>query len=70
MTTQTVHFDNFDVELSQPLDDRQNVVLITTSDGRRSVIGDGPYLSSVLVMPLADVPNASCPGSLRAYETQ
>ena len=44
MTTQTVYFDNFDVELSQPLDDRQNVVLITTSDGRRSVIGDGQDL--------------------------
>ena len=44
MMTQTVHFDNFDVELSQPLDDRQNVILITTSDGRRSVIGDGQDL--------------------------
>ncbi len=47
MTTQTVHFDNFDVELSQPLDDRQNVVLITTSDGRRSVIGDGQDLFTI-----------------------
>ncbi len=41
MTTQAVHFENFDVELSQPLDDRQDVILITTSDGRRTVLGDG-----------------------------
>ena len=41
MMVQTVHFENFDVELSQPLDDRQNVILITTSDGRRSILGDG-----------------------------
>ncbi len=47
MTLQTVHFDNFDVELSQPLADRQDVILITTSDGRRSVIGDGQDLFTV-----------------------
>ncbi len=41
MTTQAIHFDNFDVELSQPLKDRPDVVLITTSDGRRTIIGDG-----------------------------
>ena len=47
MTTQTVHFENFDVELSQPLDDRPDVVLITTSDGRRTVIGDGQDLFTI-----------------------
>ncbi len=47
ITMQTVHFDNFDVELSQPLDDRQNVILITTSDGRRTVIGDGQDLFTI-----------------------
>jgi len=41
MTTQAVHFDNFDVELSQPLEDRPDVVVIVTSDGRRAILGDG-----------------------------
>ena len=41
MTTQAIHFENFDVELSQPLKDRPDVVLITASDGRRSILGDG-----------------------------
>ena len=41
MTKKAVHFDNFDVELSQPLKDRPDVVLITTSDGRRTILGDG-----------------------------
>jgi len=41
MTTQAVHFENFDVELSQPLNDRPDVVLITTTDGRRTILGDG-----------------------------
>ena len=40
MTTQAVHFENFDVELSQPLKDRPDLILITTSDGRRCVLGD------------------------------
>ena len=44
MTTQAVHFENFDVELSQPLNDRPDVVLITTTDGRRTILGDGPDL--------------------------
>lgn len=47
MTTQAVHFENFDVELSQPLNDRPDVVLITTSDGRRTVIGDGQDLFTI-----------------------
>ena len=46
MTTQAVHFDNFNVELSQPLDDRPDVVLITASDGRRTILGDGQDLFS------------------------
>ena len=41
MTAQAVHFENFDVELSQPLKDRPDLILITTSDGRRCVLGDG-----------------------------
>ena len=47
MTTQAVHFDNFDVELSQPLKDRPDLILITTSDGRRCVLGDGqnPFMA-------------------------
>ena len=40
MTTQAVHFENFDVELSQPLQHRSDLILITTSDGRRCVLGD------------------------------
>ena len=44
MTTQAVHFENFDVELSQPLKHRPDVIVIVTSDGRRSVIGDGQDL--------------------------
>ena len=40
MTTQAVHFENFDVELSQPLADRPDLILITTSDGRRAILGD------------------------------
>ena len=41
MTTQAVHFENFDVELSQPLKDRPDVVVITASDGRITILGDG-----------------------------
>ena len=40
----TVQLDNFRVELSQPLKHRPNVIVIVTSDGRRSVIGDGQDL--------------------------
>ena len=41
MTTKAVHFNNFDVELSQPLEDRPDVVLIKASDGRIAILGDG-----------------------------
>ncbi len=41
MTAKAVHFNNFDVELSQPLEDRPDVVLIKTSDGRIAILGDG-----------------------------
>ncbi len=41
MTTKNVQLDNVFVELSQPLRHRPNVIVIATSDGRRSVIGDG-----------------------------
>ena len=44
MTMQAVHFVNFDVELSQPLEDRPDVVLITTTDGRCTILGDGQDL--------------------------
>lgn len=40
MTT-AVQLDNFRVELSQPLKHRPDVIVIATSDGRRSIIGDG-----------------------------
>ena len=40
MTT-AVQLDNVFVELSQPFRHRPNVIVIATSDGRRSVIGDG-----------------------------
>ncbi len=43
MTT-AVQLDNFRVELSQPLKHRPDVILIATSDGRRTVIGDGQDL--------------------------
>ncbi len=43
MTT-AVQLDNLRVELSQPLRHRPNVIVIATSDGRRSVIGDGQDL--------------------------
>ena len=41
MMTKAVHFNNFDVELSQPLEDRPDVVLIKASDGRIAILGDG-----------------------------
>ncbi len=43
MTT-AVQLDNCRVELSHPLGHRPDVILITTSDGRRSIIGDGQDL--------------------------
>ncbi len=43
MTT-AVQLDNCSVELSQPLKHRPDVIVIVTSDGRRSIIGDGPDL--------------------------
>ena len=39
-----VQLDDFRIELSQPLKDRPDVIVIVTSDGRRSVIGDGQDL--------------------------
>ena len=45
--TIAVQLDNFRVELSQPLKHRPNVIVIVTSDGRRSVIGDGQDLFTV-----------------------
>ena len=41
MTTQAVHFENFDVELSQPLKHRPDVIVIASSDGRKTILGDG-----------------------------
>ena len=43
----SVQLDNCRVELSQPLKDRPDVIVIVTSDGRRSVIGDGQDLFTV-----------------------
>ena len=36
-----VQFDDFRIELSQPLKDRPDVIVVATSDGRRCVLGDG-----------------------------
>ncbi len=44
MTTKNVQLDNVFVELSQPFSHRPDVIVIATSDGRRSVIGDGQDL--------------------------
>ncbi len=41
MTTKNVQLANVFVELSQPFRHRPAVIVIATSDGRRSVIGDG-----------------------------
>lgn len=35
-----VQLDNVRVELSQPLKDRPDVIVIATSDGRRAILGD------------------------------
>ncbi len=37
----TVQFENFRIELSQPLDNRPDVVLIKATDGRIAILGDG-----------------------------
>ncbi len=43
----SVQLDNCRVELSQPLKQRPDVIVIVTSDGRRSIIGDGQDLFTV-----------------------
>ena len=43
----SVQLGNCRVELSQPLQHRPDVIVIATSDGRRSVIGDGQDLFTV-----------------------
>ncbi len=45
--TPAVQLENFSVELSQPLKHRPDVIVIATSDGRRSIIGDGQDLFTV-----------------------
>ena len=40
----TVQVGNCCVELSQPLKHRPNVIVITASDGRRAILGDGQDL--------------------------
>ena len=46
MTT-VVQLDNYRVELSQPIKNRPDVIVIVTSDGRRAVIGDDQDLFTV-----------------------
>ena len=46
MTT-VVQLDNYRVELSQPLKNRPDVIVITASDGRRAILGDGQDLFTV-----------------------
>ena len=41
MTTKTVQLDDLRLELSQPLKNRPDVILIATDDGRRTILGDG-----------------------------
>ena len=36
-----VQLDDFRIELTQPLKDRPDVIVVATSDGRRCVLGDG-----------------------------
>ena len=36
-----VQLDDFRIELTQPLKDRPDVVVIAASDGRRTILGDG-----------------------------
>lgn len=38
--TIAVQLDNTRVELSQPLKHRPDVILVTTNDGRRAILGD------------------------------
>lgn len=40
MRVHEIHFENFDVELSQPLKDRPDVIVITATDGRVAILGD------------------------------
>jgi len=42
-----VQLDDFRIELSQPLKDRPDVIVIVTSDGRRAILGDGQDLFTV-----------------------
>lgn len=37
----TVDLDHYRVELLQPLRHRPDVIVVTTSDGRRAILGDG-----------------------------
>jgi hypothetical protein len=52
MTT-TVQFDDTRIELSRPLPDRPNVIVVMTDDGRRAILGDGEE-PPVMIMPPAD----------------
>ena len=38
----TIQLDDVSIELSQPLKDRPDVIVVATSDGRRCVLGDSP----------------------------
>jgi len=42
-----VQLDDCSIELTQPLKDRPDVVVIAASDGRRTILGDGQYPFSV-----------------------
>ncbi len=52
MATQAVSFDDFSVELSQPIEDRPHIILIESSDGRCAVLGDG--IEPVVVLDTAN----------------
>ncbi len=52
-----VQLDDFRIELSQPLKDRPDVIVITASDGRRAILGDGQDLFTADEFRQIDRPN-------------
>lgn len=42
METRTIRLGNCKLFLSRPFEDRPEVILVVTDDGRRAILGDGP----------------------------
>ena len=51
-----VQLDDFSIELSQPFMDRPDVIVIASSDGRRTILGDGMDPFTVNEYPQLDQP--------------